>query len=359
MCPASPGDPGPPAAPRGRGAASNPTSRFDRLAYAPDPGEGPDSVPTEYFRDASRSILAENDSPDIPFRRSLNHYRGCTHGCIYCYARPTHEYLGLSAGLDFETRIFIKEDAPTLLRAELAKPSYRPETIAISGVTDPYQFVERGLRLTRRCLEILSECRHPVSLITKSALITRDLDLLAELARHRCVNVTLTITTLDHDLQRRLEPRASTPRARLDAVRQLAEAGIPTGINIAPVIPGLTDHEIPAILSAARQVGARSANWTLLRLPHGVKDLFAEWLAHHEPLKKEKVLSKLRQLHGGKVYSPQFGTRMSGQGPLSEQIDQLFRLHQKRNQLDRPTESLNTESFRPPTNGQMDLFHGE
>lgn len=343
--------------PRGRGAASNPTSRFDRLTHTPDPGEEPLAVATEYFRDASRSILSENDSPDLGgLGRTLNPYKGCSHGCAYCYARPTHEYLGLSAGLDFESKIFVKEDAPALLREELMRPRYAPAPISMSGVTDPYQFIERELRITRKCLEVLAEFRHPVGIITKSALVERDVDLLADLAKDRCASVTLSITTLDQDLQRKLEPRASTPRARLQAIRTLADAGVPVSVNVAPVIPGLTDHEIPAILRAAAEAGARRAGWVLLRLPHGVKDLFTDWLEAHEPLRKEKVLSKLRQLHGGKLYDSEFGNRMRGQGPLSDQIAQMFNLHCRKHGLDGDDPGLSTAAFRRPAQGQLELF---
>ena len=344
-----------PAYPRGRGAGSNPSSRFDRLAYAPDPGEAPGSVPTEYFRDTSRSILSENNSPDLGIGRTLNAYKGCSHGCAYCYARPTHEYLGLSAGLDFESKIFVKEDAPELLREELMRPKYVPMTIAMSGVTDPYQFIERELRITRRCLEVLAEFRHPVGMITKSALIERDVDPLGDLARDRCASATISITSLDQDLQRKLEPRASTPRARLQAIRTLSEAGVPVSVNVAPVIPGLTDHEIPAILRAAAEAGARRAGWVLVRLPHGVKDLFTDWLEAHEPLRKEKVLSKLRQLHGGKLYDSEYGKRMRGEGPLADQIEQMFNLHCRRNGLNVERKKLNLEAFRRPC-GQLELF---
>ncbi len=341
--------------PRGRGTGSNPSSRFERLAYIPDPGETFNAAETLYFRDRSRSVLTDNDSPDLPLKRSLNPYKGCSHGCSYCYARPTHEYLGLSAGLDFESKIFVKEAAPELLRAELEKPSYKPAPIAFSGATDPYQPVEKSLRLTRRCLEILAVFHHPVSMITKSAMIERDADLLGELAKEDCAWATISLTTLDNDLQRRLEPRASTPRARLRAVRILADAGVPVSVNIAPVIPGLTDQEIPSILKAAAEAGARHAVWVLLRLPHGVKDLFAEWLDVHEPLKKEKVLSRLRQLHGGKLYDSEFGNRMRGQGPLSEQFEHMFALYSRRYGLNREPLSSNGDAFRRPKE-QMELF---
>lgn len=340
---------------KGRGASSNPENRFERVAFVPDQGEAPDAVATVYYRDTSRSILTDSDSPDMGRHRGLNPYKGCSHGCVYCYARPTHEYLGLSAGLDFESKIFVKEDAPRLLREELMRPSYKPFPISMCGVTDPYQFIEREKRITRRCLEVLAEFRHPVGVITKSALVERDVDVLSDLARDGCASVALSITTLDDGLQRRLEPRASTPRARLQAVRRLADAGVPVGVNIAPVIPGLTDHEIPALLQAAADHGARTAGWVLVRLPHGVKDLFAAWLEAHEPLKKDKVLGRLRQLHDGKLYDATYGVRRRGEGPLADQIQSVFDIYSRRAGLNREWTSLNTGAFRRPS-GQMELF---
>ena len=240
-------------------------------------------MPTLYFRDASRSIISSNTSPDVPFDRSVNPYRGCEHGCSYCYVRPTHEYLGLSAGLEFETRIFVKPRAPDLLRAELSRRSWTPQVLAMSGVTDPYQPIERRLQLTRGCLAVLAEFRNPVGVITKSALVTRDLDLLAELATHRCVSVTLSVTTLEEDVRRAMEPRASTAERRFEAITRLRDRGVPAGVNIAPVVPGLTDHEIVPILRQAAQAGAQFAHFIVLRLPYGVKDLFEAWLDAHVP----------------------------------------------------------------------------
>ncbi|MGH7149699.1 MAG: PA0069 family radical SAM protein, partial [Planctomycetota bacterium] len=290
-------DPGPTGV-RGRGAASNPPSRFVRLAYAedPDPQVGPEEEgaplrKTLYFRDDTRSAVARNESPDVGFEASVNPYRGCEHGCAYCYARPTHEYFGLSAGLDFETRIFVKEDAPDLLRKELSSPRWKPQVLSMSGVTDPYQPVERRLGITRRCLEVLAEFRNPVGIVTKSALVTRDLDLLGSLARHRAAAVILSVTTLDRALARDLEPRAASPASRLEAVEAAAKAGVPVGVMVAPVIPGLTDHEIPAILEAAARAGAGFAGYILLRLPGAVAGVFEGWLASRRPNLKEKVLN--------------------------------------------------------------------
>lgn len=342
--------------PRGRGSSSNPANRFDRLAYSPDPGEEPDGRETLVYLDSSRSIISENESPDVALARGVNPYRGCAHGCSYCFARPFHEYLGLSSGLDFETRLFAKPNAPALLREAFTARGYEPRPLALSGATDPYQPIERRFGITRQCLEVMAEFRQPVCVITKSALVERDVDLLAELARHGAAAVAMSVTTLDADLQRRLEPRASTPRARLGAIRALSAAGVPVSVSVSPVIPGLTDHEVPAILAAAREAGAVSATWILLRLPHAVKEIFEGWLAAHEPLKKEKVLNTLRQMHGGALYDPAFGKRMRGSGPRSEQIEQLFDLHCRRNQLGRGSLTLSSSAFRVPERGQMDLF---
>ena len=298
-----------------RGASGNPPGRFEVLHIEPEPDEmcAPDDtasvrgVPTLYFRDASRSILSSNTSPDVPFNRSVNPYRGCEHGCIYCYARPTHEYLGLSAGLDFETRIFVKPRAPELLRAELSRRSWTPQVLAMSGVTDPYQPIERRLQLTRGCLAVLAEFRNPVGVITKSALVTRDLNLLAELATHRCVSVTLSVTTLEEDVRWAMEPRASTAERRFEAIARLRDRGVPAGVSIAPVVPGLTDHEIVPIIRQAAQAGAQFAHFIVLRLPYGVKDLFEAWLEAHFPDRKQKVLHRIRELRGGNLTTSTFG----------------------------------------------------
>ncbi len=340
--------------PRGRAASGNPGNRFERLSVELEV-PGPDRVPTVLLRDTSRSILAKNDSPDIPFDVSINPYRGCEHGCIYCYARPFHEYLGFSAGLDFETKILVKEDAPELLKKELASPKWQPQLVALSGVTDPYQPIERKLGLTRRCLEVLAEVRNPVSVITKNALITRDLGLLAELARHRAVTVTISITHLDGSLTRTLEPRTSHPRERLKAVARLAEAGVPVGVNVAPVIPGLTDHEIPQILEAAAEAGATHAAYLLLRLPGAVSDLFVSWLEEHFPDRKDKVLNRIRSLRDGQLNDSRFGKRFRGEGVFAQQISTLFHTARRRHGLARRGPELSTEAFRRPGE-QMALF---
>lgn len=355
---------------RGRGAASNPPNRFDahwreRDDEGLDPFDGLDEdeagerLRTVLIDDASKSALTRNDSPDVGFDVSLNPYRGCEHGCIYCYARPTHEYLGLSAGLDFESKIVVKREAPRLLRQELARPSWRPTTIAISGVTDCYQPIERRLRLTRGCLEVLAECRNPVVIVTKNHGVTRDLDLLTELAAYRAAAVLVSITSLDDELSGALEPRASRPRRRLAAVRALARAGVPVGVMVAPVIPGLNDREVPAILEAAAEAGAQRAGRVLLRLPHAVAPLFEDWLDRHRPRERDKVLALLRAARGGKLNDPRFGSRMRGEGPYAEQIARLFEVTCARLGLatSRPF-PLSTAAFRRPggPSAQLELF---
>ncbi len=352
--------------PRGRGTGQNPASRFDRIVVEAEPERGGDCVEAEdrehesprtlYLRDPARSALAFNQSPDIGFGASLNPYRGCEHGCIYCYARPTHEYLGFSAGLDFETRILVKEDAPELLRRELSRPGWQPQTVALSGVTDPYQPIERRLELTRRCLEVLAELRNPIAIITKNHLVTRDLDLLRELAAQKAVSVQLSVTTLDPRLQRRMEPRTSHPNQRLRAIEKLARAGVPVGVLVAPVIPGLTDHEIPSILEAAARVGARFAGYIVIRLPHGVKTLFEDWLHRNTPDRALKVMNRIRALRGGRLNDPRFGSRMRGGGPFADQIRQLFELSLGRVGMEPKGPTLSTAAFRRPRPPQLDLF---
>ena len=345
---------------QGRGATDNPSNRFDRLVYEPNAESLEErSLPdTQVFRDPSRSLITHNDSPDVGFDSSINPYRGCEHGCIYCYARPTHEYLGLSAGLDFETRIFAKMEAPNLLRQELASSRWNPQPLAISGVTDPYQPVERRLLLTRGCLEVLVDFRNPVVVITKNHLVTRDVDLLATLARYSAAAVFLSITTLDGNLAGKLEPRASRPERRLAAIETLTRSGIPTGVMVAPLIPGLTDHEMPAILKAASQAGARSAGYTLLRLPHGVADLFEDWLARYFPDRKERVLNRIRETRGGKLYDPRFGSRMRGEGEYAEHLSQLFAIARRKVGIEQRSFSLAASAFHRPRPGQMELFGG-
>src|SRR5881296_828942 len=320
---------------RGRGASWSPANRFERLHVDltdmdvvdddPDAEERPRRQ-TQYFRDGSKSIITRNTSPDVGFETSLNPYRGCEHGCIYCYARPTHEYLGFSAGLDFESKIIVKTNAPELLRAELESPRWHPQTLVMSGVTDPYQPIERKLRITRRCLEVLAQFRNPVAIITKNRLVTRDVDILRELAACNAVAVNISVTTLDANLQRVLEPRTSSPQARLDAIRQLRAASIPVGVMVAPIIPGLTDHEVPNILDASAKAGAQFAGYTIVRLPWAVAPLFEHWLEEHFPERKDKVLGRIRHLRGERLNNSQWHTRMTGEGIFAEQIASLFKI---------------------------------
>jgi len=354
-----------PPPPVGRGTGLRPPNRFAQIHLAPDPDAdlGPDHDPsapsdprTQFFDDASESILSRNDSPDVSFSYGLNPYRGCEHGCAYCYARAYHDYLGWDSGLDFETKILVKRRAPELLRRELASPKWRPEPVALSGATDCYQPAERRFRLTRACLEVFAEFRNPVGLITKNALIIRDLDLLAELARWRCASVCITLTTLDTALAGALEPRAARPVHRLRAIRALAAAGVPVGVMIAPVIPGLTDHEIPALLAAAAEAGATFAGKILLRLPHTVKDVFLDWLDVHAPGKKARVIDRIRDIRGGELNVADWGKRFRGEGVFAEQIHNLFHLSARRAGLDRPFPELGTAHFRRPGGTQLDLF---
>jgi DNA repair photolyase len=292
----------------------------------------------------------------VPFDVGLNPYRGCEHGCIYCYARPTHEFLGFSVGLDFESRILVKERAPELLRKALAARSWRPQVVGMSGVTDAYQPIERRLRLTRRCLQVFSEFRNPVGLVTKNGGVTRDIDVLAELAAVDAVRVSVSVTSLDPALQRRMEPRASDPFRRLAAIRSLADAGVPVGVVVAPVIPGLTDHEIPAILEAAADAGAQYASYINLRLPHGVKDLFSGWLERHYPERASKVLSRVRESRAGQLNDPRFGSRMRGEGEFVAQVDQLFELGKRKAKLGSSGPELSTTGFRRPSDRQLRLL---
>ena len=348
---------------RGRGAAKNPKNRFERIEIDFEPGESTaergDSPLTELLRDDSKTVLSRNDSPDLGFEYSLNPYRGCEHGCIYCYARPTHEYLGFSAGLDFETRILVKERAPELLRRKLLSPRWEPQVIMLSGVTDPYQPIERRLRITRRCLEVLAEFRNPVSIVTKNHLVTRDLDLLRELNRWGACAVYLSITSVSPSLSARMEPRASTPRRRLQALRELSAAGIPCGVMAAPIIPGLNDDQIPAILEAAAEAGARRAGYILLRLPHGLRQLFSDWLETHFPDRKDRVLNRLREARDGQLNDPRFHHRMKGGGEYAEQIGKLFETVSRRAGLESGRKgrnsSLSTSAFRRRT-AQRSLF---
>ena len=349
---------------KGRGAASSSDGRFEPYTHeAIDDGWGTldDALPplrTTVGTDHARTVISHNDSPDAGFDQSLNPYRGCEHGCIYCYARPSHAYLGLSPGLDFETKLFAKHDAPERLMEELRRPSYRPRVLALGMNTDAYQPIERRLRITRRVLEVLARCQHPVSLITKSSLIERDLDVIAPMARQGLAQAFVTVTTLKHELARKLEPRATAPTRRIETIKRLADAGVPVGVMVAPVIPVLTDGEIEAILTAAHDAGARFAGYVLLRLPHEIKDLFKEWLALHAPLAKEHVLARLREARGGRDNDPRFGTRMVGQGQYAELIGRRFALGCKRLGLNREQLELVTDRFRPPpaTGDQYQLF---
>jgi DNA repair photolyase len=344
---------------RGRGANINPPNRFEALHYEledwcePDLEAGP--VRTQFFRDDSQSVISYNNSPDVGFDASLNPYRGCEHGCAYCYARPTHEYLGFSAGIEFESRILVKPNAAELLAAELARPSWTPQHLALSGVTDAYQPIERKLQITRSCLRVLAEFRNPVIVITKNHLVTRDVDHLGELARDNASAVSLSITTLDPKLARILEPRASSPSLRLDAIARLREAGIPVGVNVAPIIPGINEHEIPSITATAAKAGAQFASYTIVRLPLAVAPIFVTWLENHFPERKEKVLSRIRSLRNGNLNSAKFGARMRGEGPLAEQIRQMFHVSCRRAGLNRARRELSTATFRRLLPNQMEL----
>ncbi|HME60313.1 MAG TPA: PA0069 family radical SAM protein [Candidatus Binatia bacterium] len=344
---------------RGRGSASNPKNRFESIETVPEPPQDSDAISsphTEFFPDRSRSIIAYNDSPDVGFDASINPYRGCEHGCVYCYARPTHEYLGFSSGLDFETKIMVKEDAPELLRKELSSRNWTPQLIALSGNTDCYQPVEKTKQLTRRCLEVFLEFRNPVVIITKNFLVTRDVDILAELARYDCVGVTVSLSTLDHKLSSLLEPRASRPARRLAAIKKLAEAGVPVGYLQAPMIPGLTDAEAPAIGAAAAKAGATFSGYVALRLPFAVKSLFEDWLEQNYPEKKNKVLSRVREIRGGKLNDPNFTSRMRGEGIYAEQMAKLFQLARKKSGITERWPKLTIEHFQRPGIDQLRLF---
>jgi DNA repair photolyase len=337
---------------RPRGSTTNPPNRFESLRYVPSAAEAralADSNPeTRLLADPSRTIVATNQSPDVGFDASVNPYRGCEHACAYCYARPTHEYLGFSAGLDFETRILVKERAPELLRQRLAAKSWKPQVVALSGVTDPYQPAERRLELTRRCLAVLAEFRNPVWIVTKSFLVTRDVDLLQELARFDAVSVAISVTTLDPELQRRMEPYAAPPGKRFAAIERLAAAGVPVGVMVAPVIPGLTDHETPRILEAAAAAGARTAGRVVLRLPHGVAELFEAWLVRHYPERRDKVMSRIRAVRGGKAYDSRFAVRQRGTGLWADDMAALFDLARRRAGLAERGPTPSAAHFRRP-----------
>lgn len=345
---------------RGRGSASNPKNRFEAIERVAEPPEWSDEISsphTQFLTDSSKSIIAYNDSPDVGFDASVNPYRGCEHGCVYCYARPTHEYLGFSSGLDFETKIMVKEDAPDLLRKEFSSPKWRPQLLGMSGVTDCYQPVEKKKQITRRCLEVCLEFRNPVVIVTKNYLATRDIDILSELARYDCIGVAISLTTLDQKLSSLLEPRASRPARRLAAIKTFADAGIPVGYLQAPMIPGLTDAEAPAIAQAAASAGATFAGYVALRLPFAVKTLFEQWLEQHYPERKEKILNRIRAIRGGKLNDANFKSRMRGEGIFAEQMKELFQLAIRKAGITRRWPEFSTEHFRRPSNSpQLGLF---
>jgi DNA repair photolyase len=352
---------------RGRGVVSTAGNRFEKLKIEMDWGameeiqaSDPDATPrllrTAFFRDDSQTIISRNESPDLSFDVSLNPYRGCEHGCAYCYARPYHEYLGFDAGLDFESKIMVKERAATLLEKELMKPSWKPQVLVCSGATDCYQPVERKLCITRSCLEVLARFRNPVGIITKNHLVTRDIDYLAELAKLDAAFVHISITSLDDDLAKTLEPRASTPRARLRAIEELSAAGIPVGVSAAPMIPGLNDHEMPGILAAAKAAGAVSAFYSAVRLPHGVADFFEQWLERHVPDKKDKVMGRIREMRGGKTNDSTFGDRMRGKGIVAEEMKRMFDVQVRRLGLNVERPKLSTAAFRRAGGDQMLLW---
>lgn len=343
---------------KGRGVAVNPPNRFEKTHQERDPdSDEPPAVraQTRLLPDHAKTVIRRNDSPDLGFDYSLNVYRGCEHGCVYCYARPTHETLGFSAGLDFETNILVKYDAPEILRRELLHPKWHGDAISMSSVTDCYQPLERKLELTRQCLKILAEFQNPVTIITKNHLVTRDMDVLRTLAAAKAVRVYISITTLRNDLARLMEPRTSTPARRLDAIRTLAAAGIPVGVLAAPVIPGLTDEEMADIVTTAAQAGATFADMTPIRLPYAVKDLFTTWLKDHLPDRAEKVLARIRDIRGGKLNDPNFHSRMEGQGIFAEQLHGLFRIACLKAGFTCGPPPLSRDSFRRP-GGQGSLF---
>ena len=348
---------------RGRGARSNRVGRFEseqREAF----DDGWESLAelepfkTDVYPETAKSIISTNDSPDVGFDRSVNPYRGCEHGCIYCYARPTHCYLGHSAGLDFETKLYAKVNAAELLERELGRPGYTPNYLALGAVTDPYQPIERERRITRSVLEVLERACHPVGIVTKSALVTRDIDILARMAQQRLAKVAISVTTLDRTIARKMEPRAATPARRLEAIRMLSEAGVPVTVMVAPIVPAITDSEIERILSAAREAGAVEAGYVLLRLPLEIKDLFREWLQTEFPNRAAHSIAILRSMHGGRDYTPQWGVRQRGRGPYADQIALRFKLAAKRLRLNEQTYRLRIDLFRPPVpaGGQLRLL---
>lgn len=351
----------------GRGARKGPPNRFEsthveddfeHLSSADESLGEQRKVSTEFLEDITNTILSENKSPDIPFRWSINPYRGCEHGCTYCYARPTHEYLGFDAALDFESKIMVKHRAAELLSKELSRSTWTAEPIAISGVTDCYQPAERRFQLTRQCLQVMRDVHQPMMIVTKNALVCRDIDLLAPMAKSNLANVSVSLTTLERSLGRTMEPRTSTPEARLRTIHELTAAGIPVQVMVAPVIPGLNDREIPAILEAAHEAGAVAASYVLLRLPLTVEPVFLQWIEDHRPLAADRVAAHIRRTRDGQLNSSQFGKRMRGEGPYAEQIANLFRVFKRKTGLDQRLPPLDSSLFRPPANtsGQLRLF---
>lgn len=351
-------DPTPPI--KGRGTALNPENRFERIKIDVDldwlDTEPQQKVAAEYFIDNTKNILAKNDSYDLSFTYSINPYRGCEHGCVYCYARPTHEYFGLSAGLDFETKIMVKPDAPRLLEQQFQSKRWTPQVVAFSGNTDCYQPIEKKLQITRQCLEVFLKFRNPVGVITKNALILRDLDILQELARYNLVLATVSVTTLDNHLARKMEPRTSAPEKRLDALEQLVAAGIPTNVNVAPVIPGLTDHEMPLILKEAAARGVKSAAYILMRLPYSVKELFFTWLNHNYPDRVKKVMHAVQDTRAGRLNDPRFSARFKGVGVRAAAIERMFKLCCQKYALNERKFDLSTDHFRRGNLDQRELF---
>ncbi len=344
----------------GRGAGFNPPNRFERMHVEPIEGEqAATAVPTEYYVDCTRSILSHNDSPDVPFDYSINPYRGCEHGCIYCYARQTHEYLGFSAGIDFESKILVKPDAPELLERAFRSKSWQPQVVALAGNTDCYQPVERRLEITRKCLEVFLRYRNPVSLITKSFMIARDIDILSELAARQLVSVHFSITTLDPQLSRIMEPRAAAPLRRIEALRLLSCASIPTGVSVSPVIPGLTDEEIPAILKAAAAAGAKSAVYILVRLPLAVEDLFVDWIHRRMPARASKILGRLREVRAGRLSASDFSTRKQGEGEFAATLRTLFEMSCRKYGLNQSEPELSTAYFTRDAGNQLPLFRDQ
>lgn len=344
---------------KGRGASFNPPNRFEKFHLEPldiDLEQEDKKIPTVFYRDTSKSILAKNDSPDIPFRFSLNPYRGCEHGCVYCYARPSHEYLGFSAGIDFESKIVVKTDAPEQLAATFQKRSWKPQIIALSGNTDPYQPVERKLQLTRRCLEVFLQFRNPVSIITKNHLITRDVNILSELAKLNLVVVHISVSCLDEDIVRRMEPRTSTPVKRFEAMEILAAHGIPVSVNASPIIPGLSDKDLPSILNQAAAHGAKYAGYSLVRLPGAVEQIFVNWLKQEMPNRSKKILKRIGETHAGRLSDSRWMKRMTGEGEFARTVHQLFEVNRERYGLNREDIKLSTEHFRRVLDEQMEMF---